>query len=230
MDISKQLGLHKSTTSRLLRVLVYYDFLQHDEKTKKYRLGATIAQMGLSIQQSLDEQLVSIAQPYIDGLRNTIGESVALEVWQQHTTTLAYRAEASASRRSFLLKPGDQIDVHVSGGARVILAYSPLHIVESALKGPFPQYTPDTITDPMVIKAQLPKIREDGYYISVGQRHPDSNVITVPVFNYTNAPVAAISLFATTDRLPQLMDNDVIGHLKKSAAQISSKLLYTEAN
>jgi DNA-binding IclR family transcriptional regulator len=228
IEVSERLGLHKSTVSRLLNVLTHYDFLQHDGKTKKFRLGIVAAKMGMSIKQSLSEQLIGIAQPYIDELRNSVGESVALEIWNQHTTILAYRAEALRSRRLFLLRQGDKIDVHVSAGVRVILAYSSLRVVEDALRGPFPRYTPNTTTDPKVIREQLPKIREDGYFISRGERHLESNVIAVPIFNYANNPVAAVSLFTTSERLPELIETGIVGQLKESAAKISSKLLYSE--
>ncbi len=227
-EISRRLSLNKSTISRLLRVLVHYGFLQHDQRTKKFRLGATAAKMGMSIQHSLEGQIAGIAQPYIDELRNSIGESVALETWHRNSTVLAYRAEASRPRRAFLLQQGDRIDAHVSGGVKVILAYSSPEVVEDTLKGPFQQYTSNTITDPDKIKAQLPKIRNDGYFISKGLRHLDSDIITVPVFNYTDMPVAAISLFTTPDRLSGLIDADVVGRLKRAAEQVSSKLLYSD--
>jgi len=228
IEISKRLGFNKSTASRLLRVLVYYGFLQHDQRTKKFRLGVTAAKMGLSIQQSLEEQLIGIAQPYIDELRNTIGESVALETWHQNTAVLAYRAEAARSRRAFLLQHGDKIDAHVSGGVKVILAYSPSEVIEDTLKGPFTQYTPNTVINPDEIKAQLPQIRTDGYFISRGLRHLDSDIVTVPVFNYADTPVAAVSLFTTPERLPDLLEEDIVGQLKETAAQISSRLLHCD--
>lgn len=226
-EISRRLGLNKSTTSRLLRVLLHYGFLQHDQRTRKFRLGVTAAKMGVSIQQSLEEQLIGIAQPYIDELRNEVGESVALETWHRNTTVLSYRAEALRPRRASLLQQGDRIDAHVSGGVKVILAYSSFDIIDDTLKGPFPKYTPNTITDPEVIKTLLPRIRTDGYFISKGLRHLDSDIVTVPVFNYTDRPVAAISLFTTPDRLSGLIKSGIIEKLKETAAQISSRLLHS---
>jgi DNA-binding IclR family transcriptional regulator len=39
MELSNKLGFHKSTVSRLLRVLTFYGFLQQDSKTKKIYAG-----------------------------------------------------------------------------------------------------------------------------------------------------------------------------------------------
>ncbi|MBN2062364.1 MAG: IclR family transcriptional regulator [Deltaproteobacteria bacterium] len=228
MEVSELLGLNKSTVSRLLNVLVRYDFLQHDKKTRKFRLGKSAAAIGMAVKQSLSEQIIGIAQPYIDDLRNKLDETFALEIWNGDSTIMAYRAEALRLRRVSLLRPGDKVDVHVSAGARVILAFSSQHVIENILRGMFPKYTEKTITDSDLLKAQLPGIRENGYFIALGERHLESNIIAVPIFNFEKKPVAAISLFTITERLQTLIDSEVVSLLKQTASQISAKLLYSE--
>jgi IclR family KDG regulon transcriptional repressor len=227
-EISTRLGLHKSTVSRLLNVLTSYGFLQHDAKTRKFRLGTTAAKISTAIKQSLGEQLIGIAQPHLDDLRNEIGETVALEVWAGNITIMAYRAEVLRLRRVFLLRPGDRVDIHVSAGARVILAFLAPHVVDRVLQGPFERYTENTIVDPNILKEQIRKAGDEGFAISRGERHPDSNIIAVPIFDYEKRPVAAISLFTTTERLPKLLETDIILKLNQAAARISTKLLYFE--
>jgi IclR family KDG regulon transcriptional repressor len=227
-EISTRLGLHKSTVSRLLNVLTSYGFLQHDAKTRKFRLGTTAAKISTAIKQSLGEQLIGIAQPHLDDLRNEIGETVALEVWAGNITIMAYRAEVLRLRRVFLLRPGDRVDIHVSAGARVILAFLAPHVVDRVLQGPFERYTENTIFDPNILKEQIRKAGDEGFAISRGERHPDSNIIAVPIFDYEKRPVAAISLFTTTERLPKLLETDIILKLNQAAARISTKLLYFE--
>ena len=227
-EISARLGLHKSTASRLLHVLTSYGFLQHDTKTRKFRLGISAAKISTAIKQSLSEQLVGIAQPYLDDLRNEIGETVALEVWVRNGTIMAYRAEALRLRRVYLLRPGDRVDVHISAGARVILAFLPPHAVDRILQGPFERYTDNTIVDPSILKEQIRKARDEGFAISKGERNPDSNIIAVPIFDYEKRPVAAVSLFTNSAELPKLLEAGIVAKLKKTTALISAKLLYSE--
>ena len=227
-EISTRLGLHKSTVSRLLNVLASYDFLQRDAKTRKFRLGVSAAKISTAIKQSLSEQLIGIAQPHLDDLRNEIQETVALEVWTGNGTIMAYRAEDLRLRRVYLLRPGDKIDIHVSAGARVIMGFLAPHVVDRVLEGPFERYTENTIVDPHTLKKQFSKARDQGFAISKGERHPDSNIIAVPIFDYEKRPVAAISLFTTTEGLPKLLEADMVSKLSKTAEQISAKLLYSE--
>ena len=227
-EISARLGLHKSTVSRLLNVLASYGFLQHDAKTRKFRLGISAAKISTAIKQSLGEQLISIAQPYLDQLRNEIGETVALEVWAGDGTIMAYRAEVLRLRRVFLLRPGDRVDIHVSAGARVIMAFLAPHVVDSLLQGPFERYTKNTIIDPIILKEQIRTARDEGFAISKGERHPDSNIIAVPIFDYEKKPVAAISMFTNTEELPKLLAAGIVSKLNQTAAAVSAKLLYSE--
>ncbi len=73
LELSQKLGFHKSSVSRLLGVLTYHCLLQQDPITKKYKLGKATADLGLAISRSHSTQLVSIAQPFIDRLRDSVG-------------------------------------------------------------------------------------------------------------------------------------------------------------
>ncbi len=211
-----------------MNVLTSYGFLQHDAKTRKFRLGISAAKISTAIKQSLSEHLIGIAQPHLDDLRNEIGETVALEVWVGNGTIMAYRAEVLRLRRVYLLRPGDRVDVHVSAGARVILAFLAPHVADRVLQGPFERYTKNTVVDPNILKEQIRKARDEGFAISKAERHPDSNIIAVPIFDYEKRPVAAISLFTTNEGLPKLLESDIVSKLNKTAALISAKLLYSE--
>ena len=229
VEVSNLLGIHKSTVSRLLNILCYYNLLQHDAKTKKFMLGISAAKIGNAIRLSLGEHLVAIAQPYIDELRNDLGEAIALEIWTGENTVLAYRAESHRAHRAFVLRVGDRVDVHISAGARAILAFSPPQIVESVLeRAEFRRYTANTIVDAEQLKAQLPEIRNRGYVHSIGERHNYSEVIAVPIFNYEKKPVAAVSLFTATERADVLLEPKALDQIKKTAADISAKLLFSD--
>src|SRR3972149_9353710 len=72
VELSKQLGFHASTVSRLVHVLTNYGLLRNDPWTKKYSLGKSAFDLGRAIYQSVRDQLVTIARPYIDELRDSL--------------------------------------------------------------------------------------------------------------------------------------------------------------
>ncbi|MGW8321446.1 MAG: helix-turn-helix domain-containing protein, partial [Thermodesulfobacteriota bacterium] len=90
LALSKKLGLHPSTGTRLLKVLKKHGFVEQDPETKKYFLGRSNLFLAQAVIESLNTDLVSIARPFIDNLRDKISESVGLEVWVGDATILAY--------------------------------------------------------------------------------------------------------------------------------------------
>jgi len=227
MELSHNLGYHKSTVSRLLRVLTYYGFVQHDPTKRKYMLGISAANIGKAIRQSLSEHLIGIAQPYIDDLRNRIGKTVGLEVWSGKGTILAYRAKGPHHMHP-TPRLGVKIPVHISAGARAILAYSPPEFVDTVLHGKFERFTPNTITDPNIIKNQLNDVRKAGVAFTHGEKNIDVDVIAAPIFNHEKRPLAAVNTSATVSEMESMRGSGAVSSLKETAATISSKLLYSE--
>ena len=153
-ELSNKLGFHKSTVSRLFRVLTFYGFLQQDSKTRKYMLGKAAADIGSAIRQSLSEHLIQIAQPYIDDLRNSLGTTTGLEVWMWTNTILGYRAR-NPHHIHAAPRTGMDIPVNISAGARAILAFSQPELVDTVLQRKFKRFTPNTITDPDMFKKKI---------------------------------------------------------------------------
>ena len=223
MELSNKLGFHKSTVSRLFRVLTFYGFLQQDSKTKKYMLGKAAADIGSAIRQSLSEHLIQIAQPYIDDLRNSLGTTTGLEVWMGKNTILGYRAR-NPHHIHAAPRPGMDIPVNISAGARAILAFSQPELVDTVLQGKFKRFTPNTITDPDMFKKKLSEVRKEGVAFTHGERHIDVDVIAAPVFNHEKRPVAAAIISTPTNEVETLTKSNAIALLKETAAKISARL------
>jgi len=227
VEVSEKVGLHKSTVARLLQVLTQNGFLQQNPGTKKYSLGRSAAEIGQALAQSLDSHLISIAQPFIDDLRNSIGETVALEVFSGNTTTLAYSAKGSRLVQvSF--RVGDRLPVHVAAGARAIIAFLSPDFVESLIPKKLVRFTPQTITNRKALLKQLVEIRKSGLAFDRGERDIDVHVIAAPVFNHENKPVAAVVIPVPVSRQEALVDSRTISLLKETTAAISAQLLYSE--
>lgn len=154
VELSKSLGLHPSTVSRLLCVLTKYGFLQQDAITKRYKLGEAAASIGNAITHSFREGLVAIAKPHIDALRDRIRDTVSLELMEGDGTVVAYRAKGPHIIQ-VLFSPGERLPIHMAAGAKTILAFSSPETVNRLLRRELQRFTPNTITDLKILKAQL---------------------------------------------------------------------------
>jgi DNA-binding IclR family transcriptional regulator len=227
LELSQKLGIHKSSVSRLLGVLTYHGLLQQDPITKKYKLGKTTADLGRAISRSHSIQLVSIAQPFMDRLRDSVGESVSLEVMSGSSVILATESPGPPPV-SVAFNVGERVPLHVASGAKTILAFSPSEFVNKVVKGKLRRYTPNTISNQKMFKSQLAEIRAEGVAYDRGEYNIDVVSIGSPVFNHIKKPIAAISVCAPAYRMKFHNESDLVSQLKKTAADISTQLFYTE--
>ena len=130
VELSALCGVHKSTVSRLLKVLVGYKFLSQNPETRKYSLGPAILHLGRALNQSLKTNLVQIAKPYIDDLRYKLKETVILEILAGENMVMAYVAEGPRLVR-LAGSIGDRVPFHAAAGAKAFLAFCPPELQNS---------------------------------------------------------------------------------------------------
>ena len=227
VEISKKLGFHKATVSRILLILIRYGLLQQDPQTKKFMLGPSITSLRWAVNHFLNTNLVHIAKPYIDELRNTLKETVVLEVLAGNSTVMAYIAEGP-QRVRLAGTIGDRIPIHAAAGAKAILAFSPPEVRDSFISngGAMPRYTPNTITNPEMFQRQLEDIRQQGFSFDNEEIDIGINAVGAPLFNYEEKPVAAVVVAGPSPRVTWDTDSHIVSPLKDTAAKISAQLHY----
>ena len=61
LELSNYLGLHKSTVSRLLRVLESYGFFQQNPRTRRLTLGPSISELEWALNESLNSHIIRVS-------------------------------------------------------------------------------------------------------------------------------------------------------------------------
>jgi DNA-binding IclR family transcriptional regulator len=223
LELSKQLGIHKSTVSRLLNLLAANGFLDKDPETKKYTLGRAAAEIGNAVHRSLNNEIVNIAQPYLRDLCETVGESVALEVVSGTNVVLAYHSEGRRHIR-FSFQLGEQVPLHVAAGAKTILAHSPPELVDRCLQGKLNRYTDNTIVSKRRYRRMLADVRNTGLAYDRGERYEDTRAVAAPILNHDGIAVAAVVIAGPAFRLTSQFLDGVTAPLKQTAAAIAHRL------
>ena len=225
LELSKKLGIHKSTVSRLLHLLVDHDFLKQNPDTKKYLLGRSVAELGNAANKSLNYNLITVSQSFLNTLCEKVGESVALEILTGSGITLAYHVEGQSHIR-FSFQPGERVPINVAAGAKAILAYSEPELVNQFLKDKFPRYTSKTILSKREYRAMLTDIRKSGVAFDSGERFEDVRAIAAPIFDHDHKPAAAVVIAIPAFRFTKAFIEQSVGLLKETAEQISQRLYY----
>ena len=224
-DLSIKLGMHKSTTSRLIKLLVATHFLQQNPLTKKYMLGRSAVRIGNATTRSLDSKLLAIAQPCLTELSQLLGESVALEMLSGTIIVLALHVEGPSHIR-FNFQQGEQVPINVAAGAKVILSHSDPAFLELCLEQEFERFNENTIVSKDQYRKILKDIKRTGIAYDRGERYIDTHAMATPVYSLEGAPKAAVVVAGPAFRLTDQFLQSAITPLKATAEKISKQLFF----
>ena len=113
---------------------------------------------------------------------------------------VTYVAKVARARR--LSRPhqvGGQLEAYCSGLGKVLLAALPEEQMESVIMdGALVALTPYTITSAPALRAELKRVREQGYALDDRENHANMRCIAVPVLDRDGRAVAALSASDTS--------------------------------
>jgi DNA-binding IclR family transcriptional regulator len=190
-------------------------------------LGPVAVDIGQAVNQALRTNLLFIAKPFIDTLRDELKETITLEVTTSNRVFMAYIAEGPQLVR-LAGRVGEIVPINAAAGAKAILAFSPRDIISKFLDVEFQQYTPNTITSKKQFLAQLDDVRSQGYALDIEEIAFGTVAIAVPVFNHEAIPVASLIVAGPPQRIPVENDSAMISALKTTAEKISAQLFYSK--
>ena len=222
VEISHRLEMNKATANRILITLKKRGFVVQDDATRRYRLGPSTALLGRAVKRSLNGRVVTLAKPYLDSLRDKVGETVHLEVLTGERIFLSYSATGI---RQVTVTPryGNQTAINANAGAKAIMAFSP-QTIEKALAGRLSKFTPKTVTDPIKIRKEYEKIRTTGFAYDKEEYDEDVHAIAAPIFNHEDQVVAAVVIIAPSFRMSSSIETGSLELLKDTANYISDRL------
>jgi IclR family acetate operon transcriptional repressor len=191
-ELGLRTGLPKSTLSRLTTSLERNGLLQRTE-SGAWQPGTTITDYALSVRP--EDDLLRIAQPYLDTLGASTGETVNLaiplggEVRQIAQVDSTYLLGAA----NWLDRP---VPFHCSALGRVFLAHgTPLP------PGRLPKLTERTITSRAELTTALDRVRADGVAIVDSELEPGLVAVAAPISSADGTVVAAVAVSGPSVRL-----------------------------
>jgi DNA-binding IclR family transcriptional regulator len=198
-ELSRRLGIGKSTAHRLLNTLAEERLLEQDPDTGAYRLGLAIYELGTSV--SLHMDLHEACTPVLDQLRNATRETVQVAVLDDREVVYVERRESPQTLRLFG-RVGHRNDAHCTSTGKLLLAYQSPERLDEILRGwKMPRKTPHTLTDPTVLRAHLETIRARGWAENVNEAEIGVASIAAPIRNSRGEVIAAVSVAGPLQRL-----------------------------
>lgn len=227
-ELTAATGLAKSTTSRLLLALERNGLVRRDNHGR-FLPGEMF--VSFAWRGGADTSLVAVAQPFMDQLGKSTGETINLGVASiapvDGQLAGVQQAETIAQVDCTYLIGGTNwvglsVPMHASALGKVLLAHNAAQLPP----GPLAKVTEKTITSEAALRAELAGVRSRGYAVSDEELESGLITIAAPVFRYDGTVVAALSVSAPTSRMKLHTATAVARRCVEEAAGLSSALGY----
>ena len=198
-ELSEKLGLHKSTTHRLMMVLERHKVIERNSVNGRYRLGLKLFELGTRAVSQLD--LRERARPFLEKLVLETSETVHLCLLDDSEVVYLDKVEPVRSVR-MASSVGRRNPAHCTAVGKAIMAYlSDAQVEEIVRKQGMKPMTANTITSLVELKKELKVVRERGYAIDNEEIEEGVRCVGCVVRGFSGEPLAAISVSAPAFRL-----------------------------
>lgn len=197
--VSVACGMEPSTATRYLRQLVAHGWLERDDETRTYSLGARLVEIGKAARTA--HPLRRTVLPYMQDLLSRFDETVNLAVHQSGEIVIIEALESGRSiRRGATV--GDRDGWFVSSLGKSILAHLPEDQVLALLAAHPPQrLTEHTLVSREAILADLTDVRARGFALDDEEAEIGLKCVGVPLRDYHGRITHALSISGPTERM-----------------------------
>ncbi|SHI17537.1 transcriptional regulator, IclR family [Sporobacter termitidis DSM 10068] len=219
-ELSRMVGLHKSTTAGIVNTLKAEGFLEQNEKTGRLRLGLELFSLAVQARHGLSE----ICEPYLNSLLDFTGETVNLAVLDKTEIVYIAKKESSHSIR-ISTSVGARLPVYCTAIGKSILAFMDRAKAEALLgRVVMTPYTDRTLTDRPALLAEMDRILNAGVAYDFEEYEQGVICIAAPLYYKKGDPIGAISVSGPTIRMDEAARKKITETLTGIAAQVNGEL------
>lgn len=195
-EILPRAGLPKATLYRFLQVLAHQDMLVFDEDRQTYAPGMRLVRLAHSAWAQ--SSLAPLAKDIIDALAARIGQTVHLA--QLDNGAVLYVDKRNAQKPVEMFSQSGKVGpAYCTGVGKAMLAHLPEdRLAQAIARQSFHGHTPNTITTPEALRAELGVIRERGFALDDEEHEAGIACIAVPILSASGRMLGAISVTTTT--------------------------------
>lgn len=200
-EISKELGVDKSSATRLIQTLVEHEFAVRDPQSRRFLLGPKVQKLANHSTKSLP--LKNLSVPLLKRLMEQTGENSHVAIFSQDMCLVIADIESTAQLR-VVSGEGRLIPNHCTAIGKCIIAFGD-HPIPKELNS----HTPRTITSRDQLKLHLEQVRGRGYALDDEEHEFGVRCMAAPVYDSSGRAIASIGISGPTvrvtlDKVPEL--------------------------
>ncbi|MEU0882746.1 IclR family transcriptional regulator [Lentzea sp. NPDC005914] len=222
-EIAGELGVHKSTVSRLVSVLEARGLVEQLGERGKYAIGFGVVRLAGAATGRMD--LTKLGQPVCQTLADSFGETVNIAVHDAGVAINITQARGSAAV-SAVNWIGQRTPLHATSSGKVLLAYLPLDERRRLASLPLDSYTENTVVEASRLLSELEEVAKQGFAACFEELELGLHAVAVPVRGHRGEVVAAMSASGPSYRLSRQRVEEIVPAMVSAAGDLSAQLGY----
>jgi DNA-binding IclR family transcriptional regulator len=198
-EVSRDMGLSRSTVHRMLSTLHYHRFVEQDELSRAYRPGPALVDIGLAVVRNMD--IRAMAHAVLVELARETGETVSLGVLRGTDMVFLDSAESAQMVRTGS-RAGWSLPAHATSAGKAVLAtLSDSELAELYPDEHLPAATATSLQTRTALRKQLAEIRARGYAVNNAESEDDVSAVGAVVRDGNNRVRGALAVTAPKSRV-----------------------------
>jgi DNA-binding IclR family transcriptional regulator len=217
-DISRKLGIDKSTAYRIITTLRTRGFVEQESDTRKYTLGLKVLEVAALKLRSI--RLVPVAKPFLEELMLRTKEAVHLGVLAEGEV-MYVDSEQCSGPFNVNTVVGGRASLHSSAVGKALLAGRTIEEVNSfvAIKG-LTRFTDRTIITTEDLHEHLAGVRKRGWAMDDEETYLGVRCLAAAIYDHRGNAVASIGISGPIQRITQ----DRVAYLGQLVKEVGNKI------
>lgn len=222
-DISEDIGMSQPSVLRYLNSLISNNYVFQEENS--YRYGLTWKIRRLANQVDTHMSIRNIVSPFLNMLANRFDVGTCLVKEQDYQAIYVDFIGKKEGNLNYL-RIGIKAPLHATASGKLILStYQEWQIDEMISKVGLEKITEKTIENKQALLDELELVRSRGYSIDDEECERSNRGVSVPLYDYSDRIVAAISVVDMVENLSyEKINDDILPVMKEYARKISKRM------
>lgn len=220
-DLARVFGTTKSRIYRHLQTLMAAGYVIQETETERYRTGGRLIALGRVVSENFE--LMSAARTVMEELRDRLGHAVTLS--EMELAGLRVLSTVAGTQPFEIgVKPGSLLPAHATAQGKLLLAFGPDAPREKLLRKALPANTPQTVTNPAVLREELKQIKKQGWATAPNQAVVGLNALAAPILDATGALVGTVAIIDLIQFIPARPTPEQIRRIVEVGKRISANI------
>jgi IclR family transcriptional regulator, acetate operon repressor len=220
-ELARLAELDKATVHRMLTVLAKHGFVEQDEQTKLYRLGAGLLRLARSREASFPISTVIDAE--LQTLMQQTGETAHASLLAGGSLATVGIVHGNKTIR-VTLEADQSLPFHATASGIACLAFLPNDKQNSILKRKLAGFTPNTPTSPQEVQMAISVVRAKGFAVSDQSYETDVYGIAAPLFSASGFACGAVAVATPAHRMSREVKVRTIAAVMDAAVLITRRM------